>query len=212
MLLIYFNGASKILTVATLFFFRFCSFCKGSPGTLLHVVSLTFLDVSAIVAIVVIICMKSKQNIFNYLLICLLCADIGFLLNRVVYIALHHFITSDRWINQLMPNFIHPMYYIMLTLSIFFTVAISHERFIAIQYPIIHNQKMKSAKSRRISLMLYLVVIVLVTILFHLPKFFEMDVVWKTSTSQEDEAQLTNHQKYTRYFLRFTGVATGEHR
>ena len=187
---------------------RFKFFVEIIVGFIVGVLGIGF----NLLAIVVLICMKSKQNIFNYLLIYLLCADIGFLLNRVVYIALHHFITSDRWINQLMPNFIHPMYYIMLTLSIFFTVAISHERFIAIQYPIIHNQKMKSAKSRRISLLVYIVFIILVTILFHLPKFFEMEVVWKTPTSQEEEAQLTNHTKYTRYFLRFTGVATEEHR
>ena len=163
-------------------------------------------------AIIVLISMKSRQNIFNYLLICLLCADIGFLLHRVVYLALDHFITSDRWVNQLMPTILHPMYYIMLTLSIFLTIAISHERFIAIQYPIIHNQKMKSARSRRISLMMYLVVIILVTIIFHLPKFFEMEVVWKNTISKEDDVQSPNYHKYTRYFLRFSGVVTGEHR
>ena len=164
-----------------------------------------------ILAIVVLISMNSRQNIFNYLLICLLCADIGYLLNCVIYLTLDHFITSDRWLNQLLPTFIHPVHYITITLSIFLTISISHERFIAIQYPIAHSQKMKSTRSRRINLMLYLVVIILLTIVFHLPKFFELEVVWKNPSIEEAEEE-QRHEKYTRYFFRFAGVVTGEQR
>ena len=125
-------------------------------------------------AIIVLISMKSRNNIFNYLLMYLLCADSAFLLCSAIYITLDHLITSDRLLNQLTPMLLGPMYYITLTLSIFFTVAISHERYVAIQYPIAHSQKMKSAKSRRINLLKYLISIIAITIVFNLPKFFEL--------------------------------------
>ena len=164
-----------------------------------------------ILAIIVLISMKSRNNIFNYLLIYLLCADSAFLLCGVIYIFLDHLITSDRLLNQLTPMVLGPTYYITLTLSIFFTVAISHERFVAIQHPIEHSQKMKSAKSRRNNLLKYLISIIAITILFNLPKFFELEVVWYNQSQKEEE---TIHPKetYLRYFPKFGQGDTTEHR
>ena len=113
-------------------------------GISLSVVGMCF----NILAIIVIVSMNKRQNIFNNLLICLLVTDFIFLLVCVTYEILDHVITSDRWFNLVYPKIIHPLYYITMTVSIFLTVAISHERFIAIQYPIKHSQNMKSAKSR----------------------------------------------------------------
>ena len=154
--------------------------------------------------------MKTRQNIFNHLLICLLSADSAFLLCSVLFIILDHIITSDRIYNQLVP-ILSPMYYITLTLSIFLTVAISHERYVAIQYPIVHNQKMKSAKTRRISLLKYITVIMFLAVIFHVPKFFELEVVWTNSTSV---ANWTNdpNEKYLRYLTIFEHVGTREYR
>ena len=39
-----------------------------------------------------------------------------------------------------------------------------------------------------------------------------MEVVWKHPNSKEDEAHVPNHQKYTRYLFRVSGVVTEEHR
>ena len=149
-------------------------------------------------AIIVIVSMNKRQNIFNYLLILLLVADSAFLLLCFFYEILDHIITSDRLFNLLYPQIFHPLLYITLTLSIFLTVAISHERFIAIKYPIVHNQKMKSAKSRRISLLKYLIGIMFITIVFHLPKFFELEIVWVHKDIEELPSK-----KHLRYLPRF---------
>ena len=153
-------------------------------------------------AIIVIILMDKRSNIFNYLLISLLATDFAYLFLVVFYEILAHIITSDRWFNLLYPKVIHPLVHMTVTQSIFLTVAISHERFIAIQYPIKHSQKMKSAKSRRLSLMKYLIVTLFIAIVFHLPKFFEIDVVWVHRKSIEDVEELRKTTKYLRYYPR----------
>ena len=89
-----------------------------------------------------------------------------------------------------------------LTLSILLTIAIAHERFIAIQHPIIHSQKMKSTRSRRLDLAKYLVAMIFVTIAFNLPKFFEFEVIWEKA-NQIDDGMQPQEQKHLRYFTRF---------
>ena len=164
-----------------------------------------------ILAIIGLLSMRTRQNVFNYLLIYLLSADIMFLLCCIAFITFDHLVESDQILNQLTPQVLYPAYYITMTLSIYLTVAISHERFIAIQYPIVHSQKMKSAKSRRINLLKYLIIIICVTVGFHVPRFFEMEVGWKNSTHGEEVSQLPT-QKYLRYFTRFGDDIVTEHR
>ena len=56
-------------------------------------------------AIIVIVSMNKRQNIFNYLLILLLVADSAFLLLCFFYEILDHIITSDRLFNLLQSYF-----------------------------------------------------------------------------------------------------------
>ena len=72
-----------------------------------------------LLAIIVIILMDKRSNIFNYLLICLLATDFAYLFLVVFYEILDHIITSDRWFNLLYPKVIHPLVHIMVTQSIF---------------------------------------------------------------------------------------------
>ena len=58
-------------------------------------------------AIIVIILMDKRSNIFNYLLICLLATDFAYLFLVVFYETLDHIITSDRWFNLLYPKVLH---------------------------------------------------------------------------------------------------------
>ena len=182
---------------------RFKFWCEIVGGVSISTVGMCFNTI----AIIVILSMNKRQNIFNYLLICLLATDSVYLFFCVSYEILDHIITSDRWFNLIYPKIIHPLINMSVTLSIFLTVAISHERFIAVQYPIVHSQKMKSAKSRKICLLKYLIVTILLSIIFHLPKFFEIDIVWVNENSTEDIGERPS-KKYLRYFPRFvTSIA-----
>ena len=94
---------------------------------------------------------------------------------------------------MMFPKFTYPVWSISLTLSIFLTVGIAHERYIAIKYPIIHRQRMRSGKYRRITLMKYTVCVLLCAIIFNLPKFFEIEIDWRDATSR---APIDEKQRY----------------
>ena len=121
-----------------------------------------------ILAIVTLSTRKSMQNMFNYLLVSLLCADSAFLLLNITKSTLDHLILSDYLYFKLFPYLIYPMHWVTMTSSILLTVAISHERYIAIRQPIIHRQQMRSAKSRRLRLIKY----ILPTILSIRPRLY----------------------------------------
>ena len=87
-----------------------------------------------------------------------------------------HAVSSDWLYNQLFPFFLYPTKEVTLTASIFLTVAISHERYIAIQKPIIHRQLMKSSKSRWLLLMKYIIPIIIASILINVPHFLKCEL------------------------------------
>ena len=90
------------------------------------------------------------RNSFNFLLIALICMDSGFLLASV-FEVFRKLSQSDigSWYKDsavynihlwLFPYFLYPLLSIMVTGSIFMTVAIAFERFFAVHYPIDYSQ------------------------------------------------------------------------
>ena len=118
----------------------------------------------------------SSNNIFNHMILILFIAD-GLFLSVMAIIKM-----DDKlgWNNRVMlivwPTFLHPIAKIFLSLSIFMTVGISHERYIAIKNPIIQRQKMSSAKCRRITLVKYILPILCCATGFNIPSFLEFEV------------------------------------
>ena len=87
------------------------------------------------------------RNSFNFLLIALICMDSGFLLASVFEVFRK--LDSGSWYTdsavynihlRLFPYFLYPLLSIMVTGSIFMTVAIAFERFFAVHYPIDYSQ------------------------------------------------------------------------
>ena len=99
-------------------------------------------------------------------------------------------------LTMIFPKFTYPFWSISLTLSIFLTVGITHERYIAIKYPIIHRQRMRSAKYRRVNLLKYIVGVFICTMIFNIPKFFEIETGWRVI-----ERSLNNSQRYTTEYI-----------
>ena len=135
-----------------------------------------------VIGICVISTRLSKQNIFNHMIVILFIVDSTFLLLQFL------FMLNEYWLDEsieiltiITPKFIIPLENITLTLSTFMTVAISHERCIAIKEPIKRHQLMISAKSRRIILTKYVVPLVLGAVTFNAPRFFEFELAWKNS-------------------------------
>ena len=127
----------------------------------------------------------SNRNNFNQMIILLFFVDSLYLIFSVITTLLIRLGLTHRFLIIIFPKFVYPFWSISLTLSIFLTVGISHERFIAIKYPILHWQRMKSAKYRRITFMKYVVCDFLGAVIFNVPKFFEIDLEWRNSTLDE---------------------------
>lgn len=140
---------------------------------------------------------KSMRNVFNSLLCCLLCVDSAFLLVNLIQFTLDHITSFGNLYHLLYTYFLYPSYWITLTLSIYFTVAISHERYVAIQQPIIHRQQMKSAKSRRLRLITYVLPIIITAFVFNIPHFFELELTWQTTNNDSLSWRDKLMQKYS---------------
>ena len=102
---------------------------------------------------ILIFCKKSFKSNFNNLLIALAVTDLLFLLlmfieaNMKIFEELHS--DSNHWLviwsfesyNHLLPYFLYPFGNIFLALSIFMTVSISIERYLAIYFPLVYRNR-----------------------------------------------------------------------
>ena len=82
---------------------------------------------------------KSMKNTFHFLLIGLYCYDTSFLIS---HIFLNINLKYNRYHGILLKigtRFIKLLYSAAFNASIFMIVAISHERFIAMRYPLVHH-------------------------------------------------------------------------
>ena len=121
----------------------------------------------------------SSYNIFNELIIILLIIDTLYLSN-IFFIKLVDLNNFNAFIcDIIVPVFISPVSYLLLTLSIFMVLGIAHERSMAISAPITHRQSMMSGKYRRYTLLKYLSIILILAISFNIPKFLERKLRWR---------------------------------
>ena len=75
------------------------------------IVSLSLIGITFnLLAIVVLSVRKSMQNMFNYLLICLFCADTAFLLLNITSSTLNILLLSDYLYFVMFPYLIYPFY------------------------------------------------------------------------------------------------------
>ena len=144
--------------------------CVAIPGIILNILAICALSASV-----------TAKNNFNQLLISLFVFDSVFLILHVLDTFVRIFQFSSRIFVIVFPHFIFPVRTISFTASIYMTVGIAHERYIAVRDPITHRQALGSAKLRRINLAKYLVSIIICAIVINVPKFFEADLVWKSS-------------------------------
>lgn len=136
-----------------------------------------------ITAVCVLLTRLSNRNNFNQLIVLLFLVDTMYLILSVLTTLQIRLGIENRTLTMIFPKFTYPVWSISLTLSIFLTVGVTHERYIAIKYPIIHRQRMRSAKYRRFNLLKYIVCVMLCAALFNVPKFFEIEIGWHISST-----------------------------
>ena len=130
---------------------------------------------------------SAMKHIFNLLFLVLIMFD-----NACLCFIMFETIATNLGFHTeihdiLYPKFTLPLTSISLTASIFTTVVIAHERYGAIKYPIRHRQSQISAKSRRILLSKYILIVVVCAVVVNLPKFFEAEISWQCNQSNSTE-------------------------
>ena len=144
-------------------------------------------------AVCVLLSSLSNRNNFNHFIAMLFFIDSVYLILSMLTTLQIRLGLTHQTLILMFPKFTYPVWSISLTLSIFLTVGIAHERYIAIKYPIIHRQRMRSAKYRRITMMKYMVCVFLCAIIFNVPKFFEIEIDWRNASSG---ASIDEKQRY----------------
>ena len=79
----------------------------------------------------------------------------------------------------LFPHLLYPFNQIAITASIFMTVAIACERFIAVHYPLDYSQAMHEANALTKRIVKYVSAVSFLSIVFTITRFFEAKVVYE---------------------------------
>ena len=168
-------------------------FCFSVIGSILN-----------LLAIRILIMKESMQNLFNHLLITLFCADTAFLSLNIIQSVLNKLVLSDYLYFILFPTFLYPFTWITMTMSILMTVAIAHERYVAVRYPIKHRLQEKSAKFRRRRLGKYVIINLILSILLNIPHAFEARFSWRDMrnyTISSNEVKSQNFKYLDTYYM-----------
>ena len=145
--------------------------CLSIPGMLLNLIATYLLSTRV-----------SIQTTFNSLLISLFVMDSFYLLFETLKSYRSKFHMESRIHTILLPKLTYPLMFVSLSASIFMTVAVAHERYVAIKKPIQHRQSMRSSKFQRQKSSVYILMVILLAFGFNVPKFLEVDLQWKSNT------------------------------
>ena len=151
--------------------FEFVQFWIGGVATCLIAIPGFVMNIVAIYYLVI---YPSGKSIFNRLIMCLFAFDAIYLVPKIlgIFIVKSGLLSIDQ--ARIGGNVTFPLMHISLTASIFLTVGIAHERYIAIvKNPIVHRTSMESAVFRRNHFRRYIVCITFFAVLFNIPLFFE---------------------------------------
>ena len=167
---------------------------------------------------------KELRSTFHVLLVVLAFFDLGYLILTLLEEILHIYDITTKgctypdpncnpnqiWV-ILFPEFIHPLQYVFLTASEFFTVALSVDRYIAIKYPLqyysrwntstfdtnfLGHRRAKGANDKRMGgtkhidwyrVTLYSVSVFLFSLCYCIPVFFEYEKGNNTATIKESK-------------------------
>ena len=135
-----------------------------------------------------------RTNIFYRMLIHLLFLDICVLItwmNLSLFVA---FGVRNTVIIYMVPYFSYPSTHIAITASTFMTVAIAHERYLAVQYPLKYSEGMKSTKATTNRLRIYFIIVIMISLGINIPHFMDLEVTYfdPSSTGNSTETNSTS--------------------
>jgi len=150
------------------------------------------------------------RNSFNLLLVTLACFDSTYLFGSILESFRKQFALGSDIHIILFPYLLYPFTQIAITGSIFMTVAIALERFIAVHYPINYSQAMHEANALTKRIFKYVFSVLFLSFLFTITRFFEAKVSYidefdeKSNSTEEiivlEPTEMRTNPIYTTYF------------
>ena len=125
----------------------------------------------------------ASKIFFNKLLISLFTFDSIYILMEIMDRIGFRFGLSTQIHILMYPYLLRPLSKVSLTSSIFMTIAIAYERYVAIKRPILHRQSLTSRRFRRRNLMKYIFCVIACAVVLNVPIWFESEIQWKHKTT-----------------------------
>ena len=122
---------------------------------------------------------KEMRNAFNLLLVTLACFDSTYLFGSILESFRKQFGMASNVHIVLFPYFLYPFNQMAITGSIFMTVAIALERYIAVHYPLDYSQAMHEANALSKRIFKYVASVILLSVIFTFTRFFEATVTYE---------------------------------
>eukprot|EP00092_Neocalanus_flemingeri_P009194 GFUD01009895.1.p1 GENE.GFUD01009895.1~~GFUD01009895.1.p1 ORF type:complete len:351 (+),score=72.97 GFUD01009895.1:191-1243(+) len=174
----------------------------GGYGT----IALATLGVCANILAISVFTKKSFKSNFNNLLIALAVFDLLFLVVCITESVRRTFEDADansssfsgfatQVHHHLFPYFLYPLHNILLTCSIFMTISISIERYLAIFHPLVYRNRSYSW-----NLSCHILPVLALSVIINIPKFFESVVRYDGENSYIDLTELRFTRSYVVYY------------
>ena len=127
------------------------------------------------IAIYILCNKRLRSSFFNKLLVCLAIVDNLFLATNIYQAVGTKLIISSSY-NHLFifVKLLYPARNMLMCISIYMTVGLARERYNSISKPYLHRTRQNTNTCRR--LLLYLTTVVTLSIMYYIPKVFELNV------------------------------------
>ena len=128
-----------------------------------------------------------KIGIFYQMLLRLLCIDICVLVTWFVFSLYGAFKVKPIFLLYIIAYGIYPLIHIALSASTFMTIAISHERYRAVKFPVRYTEDMKAPQVVTRRVLMYTITVILLSVVYNFSYFFELKVIYITISKHCDE-------------------------
>lgn len=150
-------------------------------GFWLNGIGITFIGLMGIfgnMASIRVLSHKQMRSSVNFILIALACSDLLLIFTSILLFGLTTFYPYTGWLKAYyfvthpkIAGIVYPLGFIAHTVSIYMTFLISLERYIAVCHPLKARSFCTQARTK-----LSIILIVLIAIVYNIPKFFEVEL------------------------------------
>ena len=142
---------------------------------------------------------KELHSFFNQLLVVLVMYDLVYLVTMMLGSLIKLGVESDIH-TMLFPYILYPLNAISMMGSIYMTMAVGLERYIAVYHPIEYSIVANDASSHTRRLSKYVLPITIFAIVFNLPKFLESQVVYRDEDIYMEVTDLRMSTSYVTWY------------